>query len=372
MKILFWTELFWPYIGGVEVLSMQLIAALQKCGHQFLVLATHGERDLPDEETYRDIAIHRFPFQRALLRRDLKTIKTIRERITALKQSFRPDLIHLNTGQPSVFFHECTRDACAAPTLFTIHSPVDHATDRNSLLGRVLNSSDWVAGISNAMLDDARKLIPEIVERSSVVYNGLEMPALKPAPLDFDAPRLLCLGRVIADKGFDLALDAFASLAGRFPRARLVIAGDGEAQPDLKRHAVELQITDKVDFLGWVDPEKVPELLNTSVAVVVPSRWREPFGLVALQAAQMARPVVANRVGGMPEVVADRQTGLLVEPENSATLAEAIAFLLDHPETAKEMGRAGRVRAQELFGFSRFVNAYDGLYKKLRADSPIS
>ena len=372
MKILFWTELFWPYIGGVEVLSMQLIQTLQKRGHQFLVLATHGDRDLPDEETYRDIAIHRFPFQRALLHRDLKMIKTIRERITTLKQSFRPDLIHLNTGQPSVFFHECTKDACAAPTLFTIHSPVGHATDRNSLLGRVLGSSNWVAGISNAMLDDARKLIPEIAARSSVIYNGLEMPDLKPAPMDFDTPRLLCIGRVIADKGFDLALAAFASLAARFPRARLVIAGDGEARPDLERRAAEMQIRDRVDFLGWVSPEKVPELINTSVAVVVPSRWREPFGLVALQAAQMARPAVATRVGGLEEVIADRQTGLLAAPENSAALAESIAFLLEHQEAAAEMGRAGRVRAQELFGFARFADAYEGLYKKLRADSPVS
>jgi len=86
---------------------------------------------------------------------------------------------------------------------------------------------------------------------------------------------------------------------------------------------------------------------------------------VALEAALMARPVVATRVGGLLEVVVHQQTGLLVEQEDSHGLAEAIASLLDHPETATEMGQAARQRAQKVFSWKQCVDAYDALYQKL-------
>lgn len=91
--------------------------------------------------------------------------------------------------------------------------------------------------------------------------------------------------------------------------------------------------------------------MNETTVVVMPSRWEEAFGLVAVEAALMERPVVATRVGGLPEVVVDGETGILVEKENSAGLASAIACLLEQPETVVKMGKAGRQRAEALFGF---------------------
>jgi glycogen(starch) synthase len=79
----------------------------------------------------------------------------------------------------------------------------------------------------------------------------------------------------------------------------------------------------------------------------------------------MARPIVATRVGGLPEVVVHGETGLLVESENSDALAEAILFLLNHPDTARKLGGAARDRAQIVFNWERHVDAYDALYQKL-------
>jgi glycogen(starch) synthase len=104
--------------------------------------------------------------------------------------------------------------------------------------------------------------------------------------------------------------------------------------------------------------------MNNATIVIMPSR-SESLPLVALEAAMMARPVVAARVGGLPEVVVHNETGLLVEQENSSALAEAIEFLLDHPETTIEMGQAARCRAQEVFSLEKFIDAYDKLYLKL-------
>jgi glycosyltransferase involved in cell wall biosynthesis len=145
----------------------------------------------------------------------------------------------------------------------------------------------------------------------------------------------------------------------------LIIAGDGPERWVLERQAAELNLTGVVDFVGWVSPDKVPELINAATIVIIPSRW-EGLPLVALEAASMARPIVATQISGLSEIVLHQQTGLLVDPEDTVGLAGAIALLLIHPEQAAQMGRAGRSRVQELFSWEHCVDAYDALYRKLR------
>jgi glycogen(starch) synthase len=214
------------------------------------------------------------------------------------------------------------------------------------------------------MLAQLHARAPEIRSRSSVILNGLDFPAALPEPIPADGHRLLCLGRLHFQKGFDLALSALAAIVDRFPNARLTIAGDGPERAALERRAYELNLTGVVDFIGWVSPDKVSELLNAATLILMPSR-SEPFGLVALEAASMARPVIASRVGGLPEVVVDGTTGLLVDAENSQELAQAIAVMLTHPQQAAQMGQAGRKRARECFAWQHCVDSYDELYQKL-------
>ncbi len=371
MKVLYWTESFWPTIGGIEVLSAQFIPALRKRGFEITVITDHHNLNLPDKADFNGIPVHRFHFQRALEKRDMGQLTVTLRQVAKLKQTFRPDLIHINTCGPGIFFHLRTTDTYSTPTLVTVHALMTQSCGRDTILGRLLRLADWVSSVSEATLYDIQRILPEITHRSSVIYNGLEMPDIQPEPLPFDPPRLLCLGRVVVDKGFDLALTAFASLTHRFPNARLIIAGNGPAMSDLKKYTAEIGLTDSVEFTGWVSPEKIPELMNTATVVIVPSRWAEPFGLVALQAAQMARPVVATCVGGLPEVVIHRETGLLVEKGNIDMLAEVIAFLLEHPQAAIQMGQVARSRAQRVFGWNRFVDNYDTLYKRLFYEVPV-
>src|SRR5262249_42583718 len=148
------------------------------------------------------------------------------------------------------------------------------------------------------------------------------------------------------------------------PSARLVIAGDGPERAKLQQQVIQLRLANSVEFVGSVPPATVAHLIAQATLVVVPSRV-EGFGLVALEAALMARPVVATRVGGLPEVVVHGQTGLLVEDDDNRALAVAIALLLDQPDTAKQMGRAACDRARQEFDWERHVSAYDTLYRKL-------
>src|SRR6185369_11098092 len=147
MRVLYWTELFRPDIGGVEVVSVPLIHALQARGCAFLVVAAHGRVALPDDTVYHGIPVHRCHFHRVLLSRDPRAVRTVIEQVAALKGSFRPDLIHLNTSQPSLFFHQHTTTAYPCPTLISLYEPI-LAAGENSLLGRTLQQADWAIAMS--------------------------------------------------------------------------------------------------------------------------------------------------------------------------------------------------------------------------------
>jgi glycogen synthase len=366
VKILYWTQLFHPHIGGVEVLGVHYVRALRACGHEVAIVTSHGSLDLPDHDVIDGLPIDRFRFAEALERRDPRAILAAERRLGALKRAFAADVVHLQLTDASVFFHLRTAEAHPAPVVVAISVSLPVARPAAaSVLGRALRGADWVTANSGAVLDQLRRIAPEVETRSSLIYNGLPMPSIAPAPLPFSPPTLLCLGRVVDDKGFDLAIRAFADIRRRVPAARLVVSGDGPARTALSREAAQLGLTDAVEFTGWVRPEDVPSLLNRATLVLVPSRWQEAFGLVALEAAQMARPVVATAVGGLPEVVLDGRTGAIVPPESPAAIAEAVCTLLGDPVRARTLGRAARARAARAFGFASYVRAHERLYARL-------
>lgn len=347
-------------------MAMQLLPALQKREYEFAVVTSHGDRPLPDVMDYNGIPIHRFRFWTALMKRDFRLIRSIRERVRELNRTFNPDLVHLHFPGYLSYFHLQTMSEDACPMLLTIHT--DFAGVKggpDTLFGQILRAATWVTAVSRATLDDAAQIVPEIRERSSVIYNGLDAPALSPMPLPFNPPHVLFVGRLVQEKGVDVAITAFASLISRCPELQMTIVGDGPLRADLENLAATIAAPGKIVFAGWIDPDKIPEVMNTATVVVVPSRHAEPFALVAIQAAQMCRPVVATRMGGLCETVLDKQTGLLFEKEDSVALADSIARLLDDPEEARRMGEAGRARAQKEFNLQDCVNAYDALYRRL-------
>jgi glycogen(starch) synthase len=338
--------------------------SLRERGYEFVVVTRQDDPGLPEEDYYQGIQVYRFPGCKALTEGDLDQLMYVRFQVKRLKQTFDPDLVHINSLGPSALFHFDTAKAHPVPSLVTLHGQRHLVNRPNLLIQNILRSADWVTACSAALLEYGRQLVPEIIPRSSVIYNGLSLPPVTPSPLSFDPPVLLCIGRLVAEKGFDLALKAFASIADRFPDVRLTIAGDGPVRSDLEKQASELGIDGLVTFLGQVIPDNVMAILNRGTIVIIPSR-EEAFSLVALEAALMARPVVATNVGGLPEVVAQKQTGFLVEQDDSGALAEAIEFLLEHPKTATEMGKASRRRAQEVFGWKRFEDSYDLIYRRI-------
>jgi glycogen synthase len=364
MRVVYWTEFFWPYIGGIQVLASRTLPALRSRGYEFTVVTSHGSLDLPDNAEHCGISVSRFPFLQALADRDAAQILRLNRRAAELMRAFQPDLIHLNFSGPSMLFCFRTLDAYPAPLLVALRGELASDCAPDTLVAHAARSAQWFTAVSASVLQRAREVIPAITERSSLIYNGFPEPAVEPAPLPFDPPRLLCVGRLVGEKGIDLAVQSMAHLRQSYPAAELVIAGDGPMRGELERQAERLGMSEAVTFVGWVAPEEVAARINSATIVVVPSRTEGLPG-VAIQAAQLARPVVATSVGGAAEVVVHNETGLLVAAENSTALAGAVRLLLDQPAVAVEMGRAARHRARRMFGWETYLDAYDRLYQRL-------
>jgi glycosyltransferase involved in cell wall biosynthesis len=367
VRVLFWTEMFWPYIGGIEVLSSRLLLRLRARGHDMAVVTSHLESmELPDLE-YRDgIGIHRLHFREPFAHRDPVGLARVRKDLARLKQDFVPDLIHLHFSGPSAYYHLSTSEITPCPCLITIHTWLpEGAAGPETLAARVLRAADWVTAVSQSVLENVRSRAPEVTPRSSVVYNGLEPSDVPPGVLPWDPPQLLCVGRLLPKKGFELAIAAMHILLRQFPTLRLIVAGDGPARAELEHLAASLDSPKSVEFAGWVAPQRLAELLNQVTVVVVPSRWDEPFCLVAVEAALMQRPVVAARVGGLTETVLDDRTGLLFPRGDSEALAGAIGSLLKRSDHAARLGLAGREHALKAFSLERAADDYDALYRRM-------
>jgi glycosyltransferase involved in cell wall biosynthesis len=170
----------------------------------------------------------------------------------------------------------------------------------------------------------------------------LSVPLLAP-PAE---PRVAYVGALDGPKGADLLLEAWTQVITHVPAARLLIAGDGPLREDLVARCARLGLNGTAEFVGHLSSSEVRALLDGCSCLVVPSR-SEGLGRVALEAMARARPVVAAKVGGLPELVEEGRSGRLVGPEDPEQLAAAIVELLQDPDELEKMGREGRRRALE-------------------------
>jgi phosphatidylinositol alpha-1,6-mannosyltransferase len=224
-----------------------------------------------------------------------------------------------------------------------------------------LQQADFVISISDYTKQQAVAINGLDEKRIFVLPNALEWkPIEAPEPAaSFDVPpgtRLLSVGRLESSeqqKGFDTVIRSLPAIAGRVADVQYLIVGSGT---DLERHkqlAQELGVSDRVHFLGTVDEQTLRQCYESCDLFVMPSA-QEGFGFVYLEAMQFAKPVVAARSGGTPEVVEDQVTGLLVEYGNEDQLAQALIALCLDREKRSRLGSAGYQRLQERFTFVHF------------------
>jgi glycosyltransferase involved in cell wall biosynthesis len=232
--------------------------------------------------------------------------------------------------------------------------------------GRAFAAADRaVASLADVHIAISAGLARYLAEREGfdeegfeIVHYGIE-PAAPPPPLP-GAPRLAIVGRLIPIKGHEVLLRALASVRDALPGVTLEVAGDGPLDGELRAAVRRLGLEDVVTFSGRVSP--IAPVLERAQVVVVPS-FGEGFGMVALEAMERGRPVVASAVGGLPEIVDDGVTGLLVAPGDAEALASAVRAVARDHSCAKAYGRAGRERALEEFSQKRCTDRIEALYR---------
>jgi glycosyltransferase involved in cell wall biosynthesis len=166
--------------------------------------------------------------------------------------------------------------------------------------------------------------------------------------------------------GIDCLIKAYALLLKNRTDIELLIAGKGPSEGEYRTLVQDMGLTGKVKFVGSFPHEGVPQFLATIDIFVMPSDG-ESFGVAALEASAAGLPVVATRVGGVPEVVLDGLTGFLVERQNVEQLAQAILRLVDQPELRREMGLAGRKLVEEKYRWEDNLQAMSNLYHQMMA-----
>lgn len=232
--------------------------------------------------------------------------------------------------------------------------------------GRAFAAADRAVGrLADLHVAISRGLARYLAEREGfdesrfeVVHYGIEPGDAPPPPPG--VPRLVIVGRLIEIKGHETLLRAVAELRRELAGLTLEIVGDGPLDARLRAETARLGVGDAVTFRGRVAP--VAPAFERAEVVVVPS-FGEGFGMVALEAMERGRPVVASAVGGLPEIVEDGRTGQLVPPGDPAALAVALRELLGDPARAAAMGAAGRERALGEFSQERCTDRTEALYR---------
>ncbi|MFI5151061.1 MAG: glycosyltransferase [Bacteroidia bacterium] len=177
--------------------------------------------------------------------------------------------------------------------------------------------------------------------------------------------------RTLSEKyGVEYLIRAFASLHERYPHVRLEIVGDGPQREILEHLGSELGVKEKIHFYGYVnqhtEPEKYLSLLNGfDIFAILSVIDSETFGVAAVEASACEIPVVATNIGGLPEVISDHQTGLLVPPRNSEETAKTLALLIGDATLRKTLGKNGRLRAETKYDWDKNVAVMIGLYRNL-------
>jgi glycosyltransferase involved in cell wall biosynthesis len=280
-------------------------------------------------------------------------------RLARLFRKWGADVVHVHNTKPLIYAGPAARLARVGRVIYTRHGQRHGATRGQDLLFRLTApSAHHMVCVSE---DSARLSVEGGLPASRVcrIWNGIDVEKFA-----FAGPReggpIVMVGRLSPEKNVETLLQAAAIVVAKRPELRFEIAGDGACMPALRTLAAELGLDAHVRFLG--DVRDVASLLERASMFVLPS-LTEGISLTLLEAMSRGLPVVATRVGGNPEVVAENETGLLVQPADPNALADAMMRLADDPEQGRRMGHAGRRRVERHFDVRTMVRRYESLYQ---------
>jgi L-malate glycosyltransferase len=233
----------------------------------------------------------------------------------------------------------------------------------------VLKSSKLIVAPSRFLEQMVINLWPELTGKTSCIHNGINVDELNSISGGIKSatqcPYVLCISAYKSQKAIDVLIRAFAIVHSSHPSLRLVIVGEGPLRAELSDLSHSLGLAEHIDLLGPKRPTDVIELLRGSKLFVLPSRF-ETFGIVILEAMACQKPLVTTTAGGIPEIVQDNVNGVLVEPDNTRALAQAMDRVLSDEILQTRLASNGLKTAHEHFNFARTAASYEAVFSRLQ------
>lgn len=363
LRVLLFSVAYPGEAGGVQGVVNRLAAALRRNGHAVTKSWAAPNPDASAGDLTFTLA-HFEESPRSMLRVGRDYLRLAR----ALRR-LRPQIVNIHFASVEAVHFLRLRPLLRYKLVLSVHgSDILRPNERDARhLPRLLRRADAITAVTSLLAERVKAFPGVDSARVHLITNGVDFnfwSTVTREKAQEDPPTVLSLGRMMPVKGQDVLLEAFALVRDRHPQARLILIGDGPARQEFEQLAARLGIADAVDFVGQRDPDDVRIFMGRTAVFALPSR-SEGLPLALLEAMAAGLPVVATRVGGVPDVL-EPGTGLLVPPEDAAALAEALSKLLDRPAEAAAMGERARERTA---GFSAAAAdaAYETLFQALHA-----
>lgn len=352
-------------IGGAERELLRFLDRLPQSGYRPIVICP-WTGPLAEAVRHRGIGLYHCEFPPW---RKVSSLFRRRSSAEELRQALRassPDLIHVN----DIWWVPQTLRAAGAASLPVI-AHVRQEIEPSKVPRYELDRVDQVVTVSRHIEEAVRSA--GVRGQVKTLYSGLECAEAGSVPdpgevrrrysIPADAPLLGTVANLFPRKGFHVMIDALAIVAKRHPEIRYLIVGSGDDgyERAVREQVKKLGLADRVHFAGF--QSEVAPYLSAMDLYVQPSLM-EGFGIAVVEAMAMGKAVVGTRTGGLPEVIVDQDTGLLVPPENAPALAEAIDMLLNDSGRRERFGRAGRIRAITHFSIEAMMRGLTSIYEE--------
>ncbi len=371
-KILFYTDT--PLTGGAELQMFLLAKFLNKTEYSPILAWS----DYPSLDRWSD------KFQKEeipVIRLKVKS-KHDPQHYFQLKKIIKEhkiDLIHAHIWNPASCRYAFMAADKNTPIITTEHDPFPLPFFKDLIKKHFLKKISKIVTVSDNNAKLLKQLYPNHSKKISVIHNGLDLEWWHSQLLRFpnqdrkeikenifqareDSLILITIAALHERKGLRYLIEAMHKITAKFPNTKLAIVGEGPEENELRKLVEKLEMENHVELLGR--RKETPKLLKSSDVFVLPSR-REAFGMVNLEAMVTGLPVVATKVGGIPEIIENGKNGFLVEPENSDALAEKILKLIKDPELRNKIGEAGYKTVVEKFDAEKMAQQYEKIYAQI-------
>jgi glycosyltransferase involved in cell wall biosynthesis len=390
MRILKLCVRFPPAPGGVEFQMLKICKELRKRGHDVEVFTSDLYSEIPWKKlnepcsNVEGIPVRRF--KAYSLKGDLQY--TIMPSLLGAVLKGRWDIIHAHSY--GYFPSHVGAMAARLERGKFIFTPHFHPGETswgggrrkrirslydNYFSGRVIKAADKIICVSKGEINhaidagfsaDKIVIVPDSVDISR--FENLQKSSFKSKP-GIGSDFVLFVGRLAKNKGLEYLIGSVPEVLQRFPDTKFVLIGEDEGMlQKLLGLADNLRVEDKVLFLGALDDEDVSQAYMDCSVFVLPSEF-EAFGIVLIEAMAAKKPCVATRVGGIPYVLKDAETGILVDYADKHQLAEAICDFLGDEKKRTTFGRAGRRRVEENFTVGNVVDRLENVYREVTGET---